>query len=107
MSPIQIEDLVPLGRARRELIPLSNSGKPVSPATTWRWINRGLTSATGDRVKLAVVMVGGRPFLTRAAVEEFFTKLTEAREVAAERDDAAHNERSVALEKQLRNKGLL
>ncbi len=104
---IQIEDLIPLGKARRELIPLSNSGKPISPATTWRWINRGLTSATGDRVKLAVVMVGGRPFLTRAAVEEFFAKLTEARAVAAERDDADHDEQSVVIEKRLRDKGLL
>ncbi|MEQ8637415.1 hypothetical protein [Gimesia maris] len=107
MSSFSIEDLIPLGKARRELIPLSNSGKPISPATTWRWINKGLTSATGDRVKLAVVMVGGRPFLTRAAVEEFFAKLTEAREVAAELDDADHNERSVAVEKRLRDAGLL
>lgn len=104
---VNIDDLVPLGRARRELIPYGNNGKPISPTTAWRWVRKGLKSATGERIKLTVVMVGGRPFLTRQAVEDFFARLTEARESAEERDSSDDNELSAAKERKLKEAGLL
>lgn len=108
MSTINLSDLVPLGRARRELIPLDNKGKPISPSTAWRWITKGLMTPTGERVKLKVIQVGGRPFVTRDGVEEFFAKLTEAREVAAERDESSDStDWSEAKTRRLKDAGLI
>lgn len=102
-----IDHLIPLGKARRELIPRGNSGNSISPATAWRWTTKGLISATGERVKLAVVMVGGRPFVTREDVEKFFSRLTEARENAAEREHLDDDEALAAKDRRLKQAGLL
>lgn len=40
-------------------------------ATVWRWINRGVRG-----VKLETVMIGGRRFTSREALERFFASTT-------------------------------
>ena len=79
---IPLSDLIPLGQARRELIPCNAKGKPISKATAWRWINHGLKIADGSRVKLKAYMLGGRPFVTRADVEHFVFELSQDKKVA-------------------------
>jgi len=76
----ELDALVPLGKARREIIPRNSSGLPISPATAWRWIRKGLKKPSGKPIRLRIVMVGNRPYVSRAAIEEFFARLTEARE---------------------------
>ncbi len=108
MATVCLDDLVPLGKARLTLIPRDAKDRPISPATAWRWINKGLRTATGERIKLATIMVGGRPFVTKIAVEEFFSKLTEAREAAAaDPTDNAPEEWSESKRDRLRVAGLI
>jgi hypothetical protein len=49
-----------------------------SPATAWRWALKGIRG-----VKLETVMMGGRRYTSREAVDRFFAGLTEARAAAA------------------------
>ncbi len=95
------EILLPLGKARRELIPRAPSGKPISPATLWRWINKGLQTPSGQKVKLSVVQVGGRPYLSREALERFFEALTDAR-----CNSPVADKRSESVERRLSEAGL-
>ena len=96
------ETLYPLGQARRELIPRAPSGNPISPPTLWRWINKGLQTASGERVKLRVVQVGGRPYLSRESIEKFFDALTEARD-----ECPSDSSRKESTDQRLREAGLL
>jgi hypothetical protein len=68
------DDLVDLNTARREEI-LWRNGKPVSPATPWRWWTKGI-----DGVKLEITHVGSVPCTTRRKLREFFARVTEAKE---------------------------
>ena len=72
-------ELVSLDHARKKLIPRRPDGKPVNASTVWRWIRKGLEGLDGQRIKLSVVYVGARPFVTQAAIDQFFQALTEAR----------------------------
>ncbi|MGH7134800.1 MAG: helix-turn-helix domain-containing protein, partial [Pirellulales bacterium] len=57
-------DLVPLGRAARKL------GK--DPATLWRWREQGVrVRGTEQRVRLAMVRLGGRWYIRPADLEAF------------------------------------
>jgi hypothetical protein len=57
---LETDELLTLGEACRSL-----SRKP-SPATTWRWTQKGVNG-----VKLEVVRVGGRLYTSRRAFTEF------------------------------------
>lgn len=62
-----VEDLLSINEAAREA-----PGRP-HIATVWRWINRGVRG-----IKLETVMIGGRRFTSREALEQFFARLTAA-----------------------------
>ncbi|MDB4679718.1 hypothetical protein OAE80_01940 [Planctomycetaceae bacterium] len=94
MSSLLNEPLFPLGNARRELIPRAPSGNPISAPTLWRWINRGLSLPGGGRVKLKVIQCGGRPYVSRIAVEEFFETLTSAREASSSQAELVEDQDS-------------
>ena len=73
------DELVSLDEARRNLIPLRSDGRPVNPSTTWRWIRDGLAGIDDERIRLDVLYCGSRPYVTRAALDEFFARVTTAR----------------------------
>ena len=75
----QNTELVDLTTARKELIPRQPNGKPVNPSTVWRWNRKGLEGVDGQRIKLEIVYVGSRPFVTRNAIDDFFQAITEAK----------------------------
>jgi hypothetical protein len=76
---VATQDLIPLSEARKTLIPRRPGGKPVNPATAWRWVRHGLEGVDGERIRLAVTYVGSRPYVTPDAVSEFFDAVTEAK----------------------------
>jgi hypothetical protein len=59
----QVPNIVP-GRA----------GKPVSPATVYRWATKGLNGA-----RLQTVQVGSRMVTSKEAIDRFFAELTAIR----------------------------
>lgn len=75
----QSTGLVDLTTARKDHIPRRSDGKPVAPSTIWRWVRKGLEGADGERIKLEVIYVGNRPFVTRNAIDDFFQAVTEAK----------------------------
>lgn len=62
------EKLLPLPAAAREFL-----GRGVSPATLWRWAQKGVRGC-----RLKIVRVGGRNYVTRSALEEFAAASTAA-----------------------------
>jgi hypothetical protein len=64
-----IESTIPFREAARRLPRLRN-GRPVSPATIWRWASHGLRG-----VKLEVVKVGGTTCTTVQAMRRFFDRI--------------------------------
>ena len=97
-----------LSYARKHWIP-KNGRKAVAASTVWRWIARGLR--VGDRViKLEVVQCGGRPLVSRAAIQRFFDALTAARAekyMSQNADTADAEARDPATERRLETAGLL
>ena len=71
--------LVSLNEARGGLIPPRPDGRAVNPSTMFRWIKHGLAGPDGERIRLDVVYVGCRPYVTPEAVERFFARVTKAR----------------------------
>lgn len=69
---------VDLATARKTLIPRP-AGKPVNPSTVWRWIRKGLEGIEGERIKLEVIYVGSRPFVTPNAIDDFSQAVTYAK----------------------------
>jgi hypothetical protein len=67
------DDLMPLAQAARTLPPL-RSGRPVSPATLWRWSAHGLRG-----VRLEIIRIGGTACTTRTALREFLRAAEAAR----------------------------
>jgi hypothetical protein len=77
MSPSLLDEtLMPLGRAAR-LLPSMRNGKPVSPATLWRWYKFGCRAAGGRVVKLQTWVLGGRRVTSREAIERFIAALSD------------------------------
>lgn len=76
------DDLVDLNTARREEIPLKN-GKPVAPATPWRWRKKGI-----DGVKLKVVFAGSTPVTCRRWINEFFEAIAASKSAKRLAEDA-------------------
>lgn len=71
------ETLLPFSQAARKIPPL-RKGRPVNPATIWRWAKSGIRSSkTGQRVKLETLRVGGSNCTSLEALSRFFTRLTE------------------------------
>ncbi|MEQ9410938.1 MAG: hypothetical protein RIK87_24720 [Fuerstiella sp.] len=75
----QTSELVPLGHARKHLIPRRPDGRLITASTVWRWVRKGLEGLDGERIKLEVTYVGNRPYVTRNAVDDFFQAVTEAK----------------------------
>ena len=81
-------------------------GKDISPPTQWRWILRGIKTATG-RVKLEAVRVGATWCTTPAALARFLQAQTAAALAASSDDDPAPTGRSETVARRLRKAGLL
>ena len=47
-------------------------------STLWRWANKGVRAADGNRIFLEAWRFGGKHFTTLAALEEFGRRLNEA-----------------------------
>ena len=62
--------------ARR--FPSARGAGRIHPQTVVRWIQRGVKAASGRRVKLEAVRVGGRWLTSRGAVARFVAALTAA-----------------------------
>jgi hypothetical protein len=89
------ETTIPFAEAARRL-PRLRAGRPVSPATMWRWAAHGLRG-----VKLETVRVGGTTCTSVEALGRFFAALSGGRAAAA--TPAARNS---AVEAQLTNIGI-
>src|SRR4051794_18207489 len=66
-------DILTFADAARRLPPL-RSGRPVNPATLWRWPSRGLAG-----VRLEIVRVGGTACTSEAALRAFFAAVDESK----------------------------
>ncbi len=64
------EKPLPFAQAARRLPPMRN-GRPVSPATLWRWSSHGVRG-----IKLEVVKIGGTACTSLEALRRFFDRLS-------------------------------
>ena len=97
------EHPINISAACRTLVP-KYSGSPISPATAYRWVNRGITADDGHRVKLDAVKIGRQLITTREAVARFFAELTR-RSTAGSRNEEGGI--AVETESNLRAAGIL
>jgi hypothetical protein len=99
MTPIdpEVDDLRPVNTIAQQIL-----GKRIPPATSWRWIRKGVNGG----VKLPVVKSGGCWMTTRAAFAEFLLAQT-ANCQPALLDTDAPAERSAETAKKLAAAGLL
>jgi hypothetical protein len=88
--------------ARQTLFPQPN-GSPISPATSYRWIGKGILAKDGQRVRLEAVRLGRELVTTEAAVQRFLDELVRRSGVEPSRD----NELSPSLAGELAAAGLL
>ncbi|MEO1994080.1 MAG: DUF1580 domain-containing protein [Planctomycetaceae bacterium] len=68
------QDLKPLGYARKWWIPRDDNNKPVSPATLYRWIRKGVKG-----VKLDAVFTPSGCVTSEAACRQFLAEVDSAR----------------------------
>lgn len=66
-------DMLPLVEGLRAWIGLGRGGRPISPATAWRWHRQGTRRPDGIRVHLAITRVGGRLYLRRADLDAYIS----------------------------------
>jgi hypothetical protein len=95
------EKPLPLAEAAR-LLP-----KRPNPATLWRWRTKGVRG-----VRLKTSMIGGRRYVTRAALREFNEAVTaaasrNAEKVPAEREPVTKRQRPAETSRRLRQAGLI
>jgi hypothetical protein len=64
------EEILPFATAARRL-PCLRKGRPVSPATLWRWASHGMRG-----IKLETCKVGGTTCTSAAAMRRFFAQLS-------------------------------
>lgn len=83
------EKLFTLHHTRHELLPAGHSGKPISAPTLWKWIAHGVRTASGEVVKLETAYVGGRPYVSKEAVERFIQATTAGMKAPRDADEAA------------------
>lgn len=74
LSEVEAGEGISLSQAAKQ-IP-GPTGKGLDPSTCFRWTTTGARSATGERVKLEALRVGGRILTTQAAVRRFLLALT-------------------------------
>jgi hypothetical protein len=71
-----------MSNLRRELLTLAEAARSLpkrpSPSTLWRWHSRGIGG-----VRLETIMIGGRRYVAREALQDFVARLTAAREPKA------------------------
>ena len=72
------EALRPFAEAARRL-PALRGGKPVHPATVWRWATRGVRGRDGTVVRLQMIKLGGTCCTSDAALARFFRALSAER----------------------------
>ncbi|MEJ7591120.1 MAG: DUF1580 domain-containing protein [Planctomycetaceae bacterium] len=72
------ELLKPINYARAKWIPRPDGGNPVSPATVYRWIRRGVHG-----VKLRALFLPAGCVTSEAAVREFLAGVDDARKMAS------------------------
>jgi hypothetical protein len=76
-----------LGLSWREvarLLPPGRSGKPVAPATLWRWWKDGVRVPGGGRVRLEACRLGCRLITSKPALERFLLAQQHEQAPAAE-----------------------
>jgi hypothetical protein len=69
------ETLRSFADAARRLPPL-RKGRPVNPATLWRWATRGVRTRGGVTVRLEILRLGGTCATSDEALARFFQALT-------------------------------
>jgi hypothetical protein len=69
-----VEEVLPFAAAARRL-PAMRAGRPVSPATLWRWTAHGVRG-----IKLESVKIGGTACTSLEALRRFFGRLDEKTE---------------------------
>jgi hypothetical protein len=74
MKRLLSETVLNLSAAARSLP--GRDGKKVHAATLTRWALAGVVGASGERVRLEAVRIGGRWITSREALERFAERLT-------------------------------
>jgi hypothetical protein len=69
------EALRPFAEAARRL-PALRGGRPVHPATVWRWATRGVRGRDGAVIQLESIKVGGTCCTSDEALGRFFRGLS-------------------------------
>jgi Protein of unknown function (DUF1580) len=70
------ETLRPFAEAAGRL-PSLRGGKPVHPATVWRWASRGVRGRDGSLVRLEAIKIGGTCCTSDEALARFFRALSD------------------------------
>ena len=96
------EQSVSIAFARNRLIPELN-GKAISPATAYRWIDKGVLAGDGVRVRLEAVKVGRNLVTTEESVQRLLDELTRRSAVTPTSDSRLSSE----VTEDLRSNGLL
>jgi hypothetical protein len=73
VTQLLTDDLMTLATAAR-LVPPARGGA-TAPSTIWRWATHGVRSPDGITVRLRTTRIGGRPMVSRKALEEFVAAL--------------------------------
>ena len=66
------EEILPLSAWAKQL-PRRRQGRPMNPATLYRWAKQGLNG-----VRLEVIQIGGSTCTSKSALQTFFNALTAA-----------------------------
>jgi hypothetical protein len=82
MIDLSTESVLSL-RDAAKLLPPARLGRPVSFACVWRWVLSGARAATGQKVKLEALRLGGRWVTSREALQRFAEALTPRAEAVA------------------------
>jgi hypothetical protein len=69
------ETLHSFAEAARRLPPL-RQGRPVNPATLWRWATRGVRARDGTLIRLEALKIGGTCCTSDEALARFFRVLS-------------------------------
>src|SRR5262245_54821704 len=70
------DQLIPLRAVPRLSWLPRRRGKPIHIATVFRWCERGILGADGQRHRLRAIRVGGVPCVTQASLLDFFGALS-------------------------------
>jgi hypothetical protein len=89
------ETLRSFSEAARRLPPL-RKGRPVHPATLWRWATRGVRTRDGISVRLETLKLGGTCCTSDEALARFFRALSADRLQSPETADRLNLPREIA-----------